>query len=270
MTITLAAPIAEVRRPTKDAERHSEGRSEARIRPDSRPRAVPGPRLVPVPDCEPPLEAARDYSSQGQALIPAQRAALQMVPARAPERLIPAVPVEPIVRAPLIAYHRWAGRPAATQPFSQPRPVPLPPAAPPATAGRSALPRQRSVRQRIVSVAQPYDGLYTAVTRADSREPRISAEVAGTTLARAVLEVLSGRRPRGQLEDRCAVTVYAALEDFPRLSPATRLLSQWICEPKSGIAEVSCAFQCSSRTRAMALQLQARGGDWRITALQIA
>jgi Family of unknown function (DUF6459) len=94
---------------------------------------------------------------------------------------------------------------------------------------------------------------------------------AGSVLARALVEVLSGRRPLGQLRVHCAPDIYAGLIDRPPTGSLSlpHLLTVRVCEPADGIAEVSAAFRRSERVRALAFRLEGVDGRWRITALQV-
>lgn len=90
-------------------------------------------------------------------------------------------------------------------------------------------------------------------------------------LARALVEVLSGRRPLAQLRVHCAPEIYAGLAARPSTGPLAlpHLLTVRVCEPADGVAEVSAAFRRADRVRALAFRLQGVDGRWRITALQL-
>ena len=98
-----------------------------------------------------------------------------------------------------------------------------------------------------------------------------SAERSASVLARAVIEVLSGRRPLGQLRMHCAPDVYAGLADRPTFASAAlpHLVSVRVCEPADGVAEVSVAYRRAERVRALAFRIQGVDGRWRMTALQL-
>ena len=98
-----------------------------------------------------------------------------------------------------------------------------------------------------------------------------SAERSASVLARAVIEVLSGRRPLGQLRVHCAPDVYAGLANRPTFASASlpHLVSVRVCEPADGVAEVSVAFRRAERVRALAFRIQGVDGRWRMTALQL-
>ena len=104
-------------------------------------------------------------------------------------------------------------------------------------------------------------------TTADLPPARRSASV----LARALVEVLAGRRPLGQLRVHCAPEVFAGLAERPsaRSSALPHLISVKVCEPADGVAEVSAAFRRAERVRALAFRIQGVDGRWRITALEV-
>jgi len=92
-----------------------------------------------------------------------------------------------------------------------------------------------------------------------------------SVLARALVEVISGRRPLAQLRVHCAPEIYAGLAARPSTGPLAlpHLLTVRVCEPADGAAEVSAAFRRADRVRALAFRLQGVDGRWRITALQL-
>lgn len=104
---------------------------------------------------------------------------------------------------------------------------------------------------------------------AESRQPPAAIDAA-TVLARALVEVLAGRRPRAQIRAHCVDAVFDGLQHFPRLGPGPSLASLWVCEAAEGHAEVSASFRCGGVTRPLAMHLRAAGGAWIVTALQIA
>lgn len=94
---------------------------------------------------------------------------------------------------------------------------------------------------------------------------------AGRAYATALVEVLAGRRPVGQVRVHAAPAVFAAL--------ATRAAQGWgapvqvasvrVCQPADGVAEVSATVRGARRAHAMAFRLEGVDGRWRITALDI-
>lgn len=97
------------------------------------------------------------------------------------------------------------------------------------------------------------------------------AKKAASVLARALVEVLSGRRPVAQLRVHCAPEIYAGLLERPIPGPMSlpHLLTVHVCEPADGVAEVSAVFRRAERVRALAFRIQGVDGRWRITALQL-
>ena len=94
---------------------------------------------------------------------------------------------------------------------------------------------------------------------------------AAAVLARALIEVLAGRRPVGQLRMHCAPGIYAGLIDRPMTGPLPlpHLMTVRVCEPADGVAEISAAFRRAERVRALAFRLEGVDSRWRITALQV-
>jgi hypothetical protein len=93
----------------------------------------------------------------------------------------------------------------------------------------------------------------------------------GQVFARALVEILSGRRPLAQLRVHCAPDIYAGLlnRSLPAAVCLPHLLTVRVCEPADGVAEVSAAFKRAQRVRAIAFRLQGVDGRWRITALEV-
>jgi hypothetical protein len=107
--------------------------------------------------------------------------------------------------------------------------------------------------------------------RKTSTEQLPPADRTASMLARALVEMISGQRPLGQLRVHCAPEVYAGLAARPSAGPLAlpHLLTVRVCEPADGVAEVSAAFRRADRVRAVAFRLQGVDGRWRITALQL-
>lgn len=98
----------------------------------------------------------------------------------------------------------------------------------------------------------------------------------GRTFVQALLEVLSGRRPVGQLGGHTSPGVQAGLTRDQargsRLDPSGRtpaLHSLRISEPADGVAEWCAIVQLGPRFRAMAGRLEGLDGRWRCTRLQV-
>jgi hypothetical protein len=97
------------------------------------------------------------------------------------------------------------------------------------------------------------------------------ARRAAQVLATALVEVLSGRRPVGQLRLHCAPGAYAAVVSRASNTPGApiQLISVRVCQPADGIAEVSATVRAGRRVRAIAFRVEGVQGRWRITALDI-
>ncbi len=101
-------------------------------------------------------------------------------------------------------------------------------------------------------------------------------------LVQAIVEVLAGERPAGQLIRWTSPAVFA---DLRRAAPATagsRVVRQQqiphrrtvvrsvhVSEPTPGVAEVCALVWNGQRARAIALRLQGRHGRWQCTSLLI-
>ena len=243
-----------------------------------------GPRLIAVPDCEPPLEPlpadpdAVDPAGPGRITFAASPALHSLASFRvvdaervaanagAPDRARPdgdaASAGASTTRAATRIMHRRCAPPGSL-------------VGTPVTARTSATRPVRAPRRvfplLIESQGVPGWSTDTEVgirpTATAALPPAIDA---GTALARGLLEALSGRRTVAQLRTHCAPRVFAGLERVePLRDPQLRLLSIWACEPADGVAEISAAFRCGARTRALALRLEGVDGRWRVTALQL-
>lgn len=195
------------------------------------------PRLIAVPVCEPPFDDERPVATT----------------VSAPPSL-PAAPRRTIAKT-------WTHRAGAagTRDFA---------------GGPATGPAQPQVRRpTTIAVA----GIPTWSSESDIGVRKTATEHlppvdrAASMLARALIEVLSGRRPLAQLRVHCAPEVYAGLADRPSAGPSAlpHLLTVRVCEPADGVAEVSAAFRRADRVRAVAFRLQGVDGRWRITALQV-
>lgn len=253
------------------------------------------PRLIPVPDCEPPLDPLRQANLFAAAqrgpfrtreplrvTLPQARIAsgansglpMQLLtlvpPVDVPHRAQPDRALEP-----RMTHHRWDLPAVATR-----RLVALAAVATAAPDEHPTTSQSRSPRtgvRRIFSTSGSVPRREPAladelllVRKLPQNPPREQAESAGASLARAVLEVLAGRRPLAQLRHHCVTEVFDGLGDFPMLSGTARLLSLWACEPSLDTAEISAAFHCGALTRALALRLQCHRNQWLITAIQLA
>lgn len=97
------------------------------------------------------------------------------------------------------------------------------------------------------------------------------ARRAAQLLATALVEVLAGRRPLGQLRAHCAPPVFAGLAERTPSLPVEPLvlLSTRVCQPADGIAEASATLRSGLRARALAFRMEGVDGRWRITALDV-
>lgn len=98
----------------------------------------------------------------------------------------------------------------------------------------------------------------------------------GRTFVQALLEVLNGRRPVGQLAPHTSPGVHSGLTRDQargsRLGPAGRapvLHSLRVSEPADGVAEWSAVIQLGRRYRAVAGRFEGLDGRWRCTRLQL-
>lgn len=94
---------------------------------------------------------------------------------------------------------------------------------------------------------------------------------AAQVFATALVEVLGGRRPVGQLRIHAAPPVFAALVNrtTSALGTPVQLMSMRVCQPADGVAEVGATVRCGPRARAIAFRLEGVDGRWRVTALEI-
>jgi hypothetical protein len=140
------------------------------------------------------------------------------------------------------------------------RPVPAPPAPP-------APPAQPRLRLVPGETGGPARGL---------PDPQAWAG----TLAQAVVEVLAGDRPVGQLLRWTTAGIYANLSRRAALATRERTAVRagrpravvrrvHVSQPKDGVAEASAVLSDGPRTRAMALRLQHADGRWLCTALEL-
>lgn len=107
-------------------------------------------------------------------------------------------------------------------------------------------------------------------------DPNSAEGVARTAVivARALLEVLAGRRPATQL---ARWTTYTLQQDLERRAPrrpkgsALQLLRIRVHDQSPGVVEVSALAEDTTRrrVRVVALRLERREGDWLLTRLQV-
>lgn len=94
---------------------------------------------------------------------------------------------------------------------------------------------------------------------------------AAQVFATALIEVMGGRRPVGQLRIHASPAVFGGLVNRTSRGPGTpiQLMSLRVCQPADGVAEVSATIRCGPRARAIAFRLEGVDGRWRVTALDI-
>lgn len=242
------------------------------------------PHLARVPDCEPPFDDETDGLSPIRPVTrptvpyPAQRPAVRSAAIQAD--------APPITRGSSLVTTNGPGTP--------PRSAGA--AGVPGTAWRTAGDGGMATARRIAGTTPTRVAALGVTSRTAATSPLIhsagvpawseeadigvrltttadlpSAERSASVLARAVIEVLSGRRPLGQLRVHCAPDVYAGLADRPTCAPAAlpHLVSVRVCEPADGVAEVSVSYRRAERVRALAFRIQGVDGRWRMTALQL-
>ena len=117
-------------------------------------------------------------------------------------------------------------------------------------------------------------------------QPAAEVQAWATRFAQAVVEVVAGHRPPGQLLRWTSRTVYRDLERRTRLAqraataaggmPVQRstlrpqVRSVHVCRVGSDVAEVSVHVRHGRRSRALAVRLEATGGRWTCTAMEFA
>ena len=104
-------------------------------------------------------------------------------------------------------------------------------------------------------------------------DPRVWAR----RFAQAIVEVLCGARSPAQLSGHATWPVVQQLErasavalrrpNRPRQSPLVENVH--VCLPCDRVAEVAAVIDTRPRRRALAVRLEARGGRWECTALQL-
>lgn len=108
--------------------------------------------------------------------------------------------------------------------------------------------------------------------RASLPDPRVWS----ARLVQAMVDVLSGVRPAGQLVRWTSAGVYdelgarvASTSAAARRQPRAVVRSVHVSEPADGVAEVAACVRRGVRTTAVALRLEGLDGRWQCTALHI-
>lgn len=94
---------------------------------------------------------------------------------------------------------------------------------------------------------------------------------AAQVFATALVEVLAGRRPVGQLRVHSVPGVFAGLANRTahRLGAPAQLVSVRLCQPADGVGEVSATVRSADRARAIAFRMEGLHGRWQVTAIHI-
>ncbi len=214
------------------------------LRPASPPRNRRTPYLAPVPSSEPPFDDERTVGQEGSA------AADRPVAARS------------------LATHTTSTRHTSPRTGSTGAVAILP-----RGTAQSAEKRSGSAGPTTIAASDvpAWSSEADIGVRRTATEHLPPARRAASVLARALVEVLSSRRPVAQLRVHCAPDIYAGLLERPFAGHQAlpHLLNVRVCEPADGVAEVSAVFRRADRVRAIAFRIQGVDGRWRITALQL-
>jgi len=90
-------------------------------------------------------------------------------------------------------------------------------------------------------------------------------------LTTAVVEVLRGSRPPGQLSGHTDVEVQRLIAQLRRSpSPTLRLASLRLSQPRPDVVEAAARLAVDTRSRAAALCFVRDRGGWRLSAMQVA
>ena len=214
------------------------------LRPASPPRNRRTPYLAPVPSSEPPFDDERTVGQEVSA------AADRPVAARS------------------LATRNTSTRAMSPRTGSTGAVAILP-------TGTTQSPEKRSGSAGPTTIAASNVPAWSSEAdigvRRTATEHLPPARRAASVLARALVEVLSSRRPVAQLRVHCAPDIYAGLLERPFAGHQAlpHLLNVRVCEPADGVAEVSAVFRRADRVRAIAFRIQGVDGRWRITALQL-
>lgn len=161
----------------------------------------------------------------------------------------------------------------ATRPYFAPVPNSLPPfddqRAGTATTEVARLDQNWSATQLVqlrAATPVPPQRAEPPVTGESDETDRAAHHVA-TVLSRALVEVLSRRRPVSHLQRYCAPHLFAGLSGFRTTGPL-RARSMRLGRPDPKVAEVSLVVQAGERVRAIAFRMEQRE-RWTITALEI-
>ncbi|EIV93928.1 Rv3235 family protein [Frankia sp. QA3] len=141
-------------------------------------------------------------------------------------------------------------------------------------------PRQLAVPEQVFTEAgplRPASGDLPATGRRPARAPATGRPVApareaAVIVVRAIVEALGGVRPVSHLAGWTTPRLQSDLERIAaQLSDRRRgqVRSVRVSEPRPGVAEVSAVISRGARAAALALRMEAAGGRWRVTTLQV-
>lgn len=143
-----------------------------------------------------------------------------------------------------------------------PPPVPL---APPA----SRPPARRLVEPVLAPPAPPRVGPVVARPAAAEAVPE-PARRAAHRVARALAEVVQGRRPPAQLDGLMAPAAAAVCEGLAGAAAGLKLRSVRLQMPTPDSVELAVHLADGRRSQAAALRLEARDSSWRCVAVEVA
>jgi hypothetical protein len=250
------------------------------------------PYLAPVPDCEPPYDdevctprPARSWQSAAPASDvcpdgarpspgPGDEPGAGAAPCTSAAHIDDVARSEGVVRSDNAARVNGAGpNNGVMRPHRAPRPERSPGRRHSGQADVLLLEQPRAAKPTTIHArgVPPWSSEADIGVRRTASEHLPPAQRAGSVLARALVEVLSGQRPLAQLRVHCAPEIYAGLGDRPTAPQLAlpHLLTVRVCEPADGVAEVSVAFRRADRVKALAFRIEGVDGRWRITALQL-
>ncbi|MET8156009.1 Rv3235 family protein [Sphaerisporangium sp. NPDC005289] len=222
-------------------------------RPAGPSRAVPLPRLRPVPPADPPYDDERETGH---------------------------VPPPPTQGALALAYDRPWEAPARAEPSPRPADTPAQPAQPvqPAdTLTRSAdTPVQPA--DTLTRSADSPAGPAGTPARPGGRLPRLPVapppdlrELRG--IGQAMAEILAGRRPPATVADRLTGRAYADLVRAGTMIRTRRpplVALPHVKRPQDGAVEACLLVHCGERSHVLALRLERCGGKWLVTDFETA
>jgi hypothetical protein len=227
------------------------------VLPGSKPRNRT-PYLAPVPSSEPPFDDERPVGQIGSAAAdrPVADVRVEVVPTIPAQRTVPDPP------------RNLPTRSGSTSTGSAGSAGILPTGTALKTEKRSGGAGPTTIAAVDVPTWSSEADIGVRRTATEHLPP---ARRAASVLARALVEVLSSRRPVAQLRVHCAPDIYAGLLErpFSGHQALPHLLNVRVCEPADGVAEVSAVFRRADRVRAIAFRIQGVDGRWRITALQL-